>query len=108
MADAWGLVAVMVEIGVNAMTDVTTGLSTPSVTSTFRSAMGGPGWWNARLLASVMSLGLGVAFLHGRAWWGRSGHRSSLAGFPAMPHKANAARRHHTPRPKRRVLNGAG
>lgn len=57
LADAWGLVAVMVEIGVNAMTDVTTGLSTPSVTSTFRSAMGGPGWWNARLLASVMSLG---------------------------------------------------
>src|SRR5690348_3746472 len=28
------------------------------------------------------------------------------AGFP-MPHKANAARRHHIPRPKRRVINSA-
>lgn len=62
-ADAWRLVATMVENGVNAVTDFTTGRSTPSVTSTFRSAMGGPGWWNALLLASVMSLELGVVNL---------------------------------------------
>src|SRR3954452_9825832 len=37
----------------------------------------------------------------------RGGPRSCLSDVAFMPHKANTARRHHIPRPKRRVTNWA-
>ena len=45
--------------------------------------------------------------LHGGRWHGRERRCFGCSGSFAMPHKANAGRRHHIPRPKRRVTNWA-
>ncbi len=45
--------------------------------------------------------------LHGWAGWRRGTVRFDAPDLAVMPHKANAARRHHIPRPKRRVTNWA-
>src|SRR6186713_2631462 len=45
--------------------------------------------------------------LHGGRRHGRKRRCSGRSGPFAMPHKANAGRRHHIPRPKRRVTNWA-
>src|ERR687897_2428624 len=43
--------------------------------------------------------------LHGWAGWRRGTVRFDAPDLAFMPHKVNAARRHHIPRPKRRVAN---
>src|SRR6186713_605071 len=45
--------------------------------------------------------------LHGGRRHGRKRRCSGRSGPFTMPHKANAARRHYIPRPKRRVTNWA-
>src|ERR687897_2734309 len=45
--------------------------------------------------------------LHGWAGWRRGTVRFDAPDLAFMPHKANAARHHHIPRPKRRVTNWA-
>jgi hypothetical protein len=47
-----------------------------------------------------------ASVLHGWAGWRREGQFLPF-GSPFMPHKYNADRRHHIPRPKRRVTNWA-
>src|SRR4051812_15127598 len=71
--------------------------------------------WRANKLNRRLSTGLPKRFegfefasyssvLHGWAGWRREGAVPAF-GSRFMPHKANAARRHHIPRPKRRVTN---
>src|SRR5947209_3914149 len=48
---------------------------------------------------------VGASVLHGWAGWRRGTVRFDAPDLAVMPHKANAARRHHIPRPKRRVTN---
>ena len=45
--------------------------------------------------------------LHGGRWHGGERRCFGRSGPFAMPHKVNAGRRHHIPRPKRRVTNWA-